>query len=53
PQEVDADLRDIMETIHSRVADEGSEGGRIDYSRGANIAGFRKVADAIAAMGAI
>ncbi len=53
PQEVDDDLREIMETIHARVSREGREGGRIDYSRGANIAGFRKVADAIAAMGAI
>ncbi|OAN81784.1 glutamate dehydrogenase [Jannaschia sp. EhC01] len=51
--EVDADLKQIMGDIHKRVADEGRDGNRIVYSRGANIAGFRKVADAISAMGAI
>jgi glutamate dehydrogenase (NADP+) len=51
--EIDADLRRIMADIHARVAAEGREGNRIDYTRGANVAAFRKVADAISAMGAI
>ncbi|MEJ6389453.1 NADP-specific glutamate dehydrogenase [Gymnodinialimonas ulvae] len=52
-EEVDADLKQIMKRIHARAADEGRSGNRIDYSKGANIAAFRTVADAIAAMGAI
>ncbi|ETX27709.1 NADP-specific glutamate dehydrogenase [Roseivivax isoporae] len=51
--EVDADLREIMRRIHAVTLEEGRDGDRPDYSRGANIAGFRKVADAITAMGAI
>lgn len=51
--EVDAELKQIMRDIHARVLSEGRDGNRIDYSRGANIAGFRRVADAISAMGAI
>lgn len=50
---IDEDLKQIVRDIHTRVAHEGRDGTRIDYSRGANIAGFRKVADAISAMGAI
>ncbi|MCE8008595.1 NADP-specific glutamate dehydrogenase [Aestuariivita sp.] len=52
-EDVDRKLKDIMRAIHARVADNGREGNRIDYVRGANIAGFRKVADAVTAMGAI
>jgi len=51
--EVDGELKQIMRGIHDRVAAEGRQSGRIDYACGANIAGFRKVAQAIAAMGAI
>ena len=50
---VDASLKEIMRGIHGRVVEEGREGNRIDYVRGANIAGYRKVADAVSAMGAI
>ncbi|MGR3513507.1 MAG: NADP-specific glutamate dehydrogenase [Paracoccaceae bacterium] len=49
--EVDRELRTIMTTIHSRVIEEGRDGGRIDYGRGANIAGYRRLAKAIAAQG--
>lgn len=52
-QTVDAELKEIMREIHARIADDGRDGNRIDYSRGANVAAFRKVADAITAMGAI
>lgn len=51
--DVDAALKDIMRNIHAAAAEEGREGNRINYSRGANVAAFRKVADAITAMGAI
>lgn len=51
--EVDKALQKIMKRIHGQVAQEGRDGGRINYTRGANIAGFRPVADAIVAMGAI
>ncbi|WP_425093487.1 NADP-specific glutamate dehydrogenase [Tropicimonas sp. S265A] len=51
--EVDAALKDIMRDIHARVIDDGRQGNHVDYVRGANIAGFRKVADAISSMGAI
>ena len=50
---VDADLQDIVRNIHDRVADEGRGDGAIDYRRGANIAGYRQLADAIAALGVV
>ncbi|MEE4189525.1 MAG: NADP-specific glutamate dehydrogenase [Roseobacter sp.] len=52
-EDVDADLRQIMRDIHARCLHEGRDGNRVDYGRGANIAAFRKVADAVTAMGAI
>ncbi|MEM1312963.1 MAG: NADP-specific glutamate dehydrogenase [Pseudomonadota bacterium] len=47
-------LRRIMDDIHDACRREG-EGpdGRIDYVRGANVAGFRKVADALMAFGVV
>ena len=50
-EEIDAELQEIMGDIHARVAEEGRTGSRIDYRRGANIAGYRKVAAAVAALG--
>ena len=45
-------LQETMTDIHGRCVAEGEVGeGRIDYLRGANIAGFRKVADAMLAYG--
>ena len=45
-------LRTIMADIHSLCAENGRDSdGRIDYVRGANVAGFRKVADAMLAFG--
>jgi glutamate dehydrogenase (NADP+) len=48
-------LVDIMQGIHSRCVEYGStrDGGYIDYVRGANIAGFKKVADAMLAYGVV
>ena len=50
--ELDRRLRDIMLGIHSRCVQHGAgSNGTIDYVRGANIAGFLKVADAMVAYG--
>ncbi|HEY1876513.1 MAG TPA: NADP-specific glutamate dehydrogenase [Rhizomicrobium sp.] len=47
-------LKDIMHGIHSRCLEYGKEsGGYVDYVRGANIAGFKKVADAMLAYGVV
>jgi glutamate dehydrogenase (NADP+) len=48
-------LVDIMGDIHGRCADYGGTAGskHIDYVRGANVAGFKKVADAMLAYGVV
>jgi glutamate dehydrogenase (NADP+) len=48
-------LKDIMHGIHERCAEYGGRAGtdHIDYVRGANIAGFKKVADAMLAYGVV
>ncbi|SDG67493.1 NADP-specific glutamate dehydrogenase [Winogradskyella thalassocola] len=52
--EVDARLQNIMEAIHDSCVDYGkNEDGSIDYIKGANIAGFVKVADAMLAQGVV
>ncbi len=51
-EEVDARLSQIMCEIHRKcVADGTLADGTVDYVRGANVAGFRKVADAMVAHG--
>jgi len=52
-EEVDQRLLFIMKNIHTRCAEYGREGNYIDYVKGANIAGFVKVADAMLAYGVI
>lgn len=53
-KEVDRRLKDIMEDIHDSCVQYGkNDDGSIDYVRGANIAGFVKVADAMLAQGII
>lgn len=53
-QEVDDQLRGIMRSIHENCVDYGRQDDSfVNYSRGANIAGFIKVADAILQQGAI
>lgn len=48
-------LVDIMNGIHERCVEYGgtNDAGHIDYARGANIAGFVKVADAMLAFGVV
>ncbi|WP_299064668.1 NADP-specific glutamate dehydrogenase [uncultured Polaribacter sp.] len=53
-KEVDERLKDIMEDIHDSCVEYGTqEDGSIDYIKGANIAGFVKVADAMLAQGIV
>jgi glutamate dehydrogenase (NADP+) len=51
--EVDLRLKAIMQDIHDRCVEEGVKDGRVNYVDGANIAGFKKVATAMLAYGAI
>jgi len=47
-------LRDIMDGIHDRCLEHGRKSDTyIDYVKGANIAGFKKVADAMLAFGVV
>jgi len=53
-EEVDTKLKQIMSDIHEACEKYGTdESGYIDYVKGANIAGFVKVADAMIAQGVI
>ncbi|MEK9531127.1 MAG: NADP-specific glutamate dehydrogenase [Flavobacteriaceae bacterium] len=52
-EEVDQRLQDIMQDIHQSCVTYGSEKGKINYEKGANIAGFVKVADAMLAQGVV
>ena len=50
--EVDARLREIVKSIHDECVEFGThKGNHVDYFKGANIAGFTKVADAMLAYG--
>lgn len=52
-EEVDQRLQQIMQDIHQSCVTYGSEKGQINYEKGANIAGFVKVADAMLAQGVV
>ena len=53
-EEVDDKLRDIMLSIHNSCIEHGKQkNGYVNYVKGANIAGFVKVADAMLAQGVI
>ena len=52
-EEVDKRLQAIMKDIHQSCLSFGSEKGFINYVKGANIAGFVKVADAMLAQGVV
>jgi len=53
-EEVDNKLKDIMKNIHESCLEFGTdEDGYVDYVKGANIAGFVKVADAMMAQGVV
>ena len=51
--EVDQRLHGIMQNIHHACVSYGEENGRVNYVKGANIAGFVKVADAMLAQGVV
>tara|TARA_B100000886_G_scaffold190144_1_gene130816 strand:+ start:421 stop:1761 length:1341 start_codon:yes stop_codon:yes gene_type:complete len=52
-EEVDKRLQIIMKDIHQSCISFGNEKGFINYVKGANIAGFVKVADAMLAQGVV
>ncbi len=53
-KEVDEKLHNIMNDIHSACVQYGKDGdGYVDYVKGANVAGFVKVADAMMAQGVV
>jgi glutamate dehydrogenase (NADP+) len=52
-EEVDAKLKTIMKDIHEACIQYGTEGTYVDYVKGANIAGFVKVADAMLDQGVV
>jgi glutamate dehydrogenase (NADP+) len=53
-EEVDERLKNIMLAIHASCVQYGTdENGYVDYVKGANIAGFVKVADAMLAQGVV
>jgi glutamate dehydrogenase (NADP+) len=52
-EEVDKWLHQIMNNIHNQCVAHGKENGYINYVKGANIAGFMKVADAMMAQGVV
>ncbi|MDA7794318.1 NADP-specific glutamate dehydrogenase [Flavobacteriales bacterium] len=51
--EVDQKLKKIMNDIHESCVKYGTEGDFVDYVKGANIAGFVKVADAMLDQGIV
>lgn len=52
-EEVNQRLQDIMKDIHQSCVKYGDEKGHVNYVKGANIAGFVKVADAMLAQGVV
>ncbi len=52
-EEVDSRLQKIMKRIHGQCVRYGETGETIDYEKGANIAGFIKVADAMMDQGVV
>ncbi len=53
-EDLGAALRKIMRDIHTACVEQGAHGtGPVDYVKGANIAGFKKVADAMLAFGVV
>ena len=51
--EVDQKLHGIMKSIHQACVEHGSKDKSTDYVKGANIAGFIKVADAMIDQGVV
>ena len=51
--ELDERLQNIMKDIHHKCVEYGTENGYVNYVKGANIAGFKKVADAMLDQGIV
>jgi len=52
-EELEERLKNIMREIHQQCVNYGTEDKQVDYIKGANIAGFVKVANAMVAYGAV
>jgi glutamate dehydrogenase (NADP+) len=52
-EEVNMQLRKIMQAIHENCVKHGKKGDFVNYVRGANVAGFIKVADAMVQQGIV
>lgn len=52
-EEVDEKLHNIMKSIHSACVKYGADGDTVNYVKGANIAGFVKVADSMLDQGVV
>ena len=52
-EEVDTKLKEIMKNIHESCVAYGKEGDHINYIKGANVAGFIKIADSMLDQGVV
>ena len=52
-KEVDERLHHIMSAVHDQCVKYGQENGYLNYVKGANVAGFMKVAHAMMAQGVL
>ena len=52
-EEVDRRLREIMRAIHDTCVRHGEDAHGVDYVRGANVAGFVRVAEAMLEQGVV
>ena len=52
-EDIDNELNNIMQGIHEKCVEYGTSDGSVDYVKGANIAGFAKVANAMLAYGVV
>jgi glutamate dehydrogenase (NADP+) len=52
-EEVNQRLQKIMKTIHAKCVEYGSEGDNCNYFKGASIAGFQRIADAMLEQGVV
>ena len=52
-EEVDSKLHTIMKNIHEACVTHGTESGSVNYVKGANIAGFIKIADSMLDQGVV
>lgn len=52
-EEIDKRLKEVMTLIHGQICAEGNNDSTMDYRRAADVAGYRRLADAIASLGAV